>query len=550
LSPAAFLVDCKENIYLSGWGGNILTGVAVNNMPLTSNAAQPNTDGFNFYVMVLSTNATNLLYASYFGGGQSQEHVDGGTSRFDKRGIIYQSVCAGCGGNDDFPVTPGAWPNTGSNVNHASNCNNGVFKIDFQIALVQANFVKTTTSGCAPLSVSFTNQSSPGSHYTWHFGGNDTTSIIPNPVRTFTAAGTYTVKLVVRDNNKCNITDSVTQVITVYPPFNGDFLFARTPCTNDVSFTDNSGSGTQWNWDFGDTQNSTLQNPSHTYSSPGTYTVSLVAKNTTNCNDTVRKVVVIPQDMVSVNSPTGVCQGNSVQLQAMGGYSYTWTPATGLSQTNIANPVASPTVNTTYSVTISYTNTAGDNCVKTLTTSVGVYNLAGITFTALASPDTILVGENTVLSLNPALSLNVSWVPSGHVQSPGSYTTNASPGQTTTYTVTVSDNNGCSISKTVQVVVIEDGCSEKDVFVPNTFTPNSDGVNDLLFVRGIKIRELYFAVYNRWGEKVFDTNDRSKGWDGIYKGRPADPGVFGYYLKVTCWGGGQFEKKGNVTLIR
>jgi hypothetical protein len=98
ISPSAFLVDYCENIYVSGWGGHILQGVPTNNMPLTANAIQSTTDGFNFYLFVLSTNATSLLYATYFGGAQSQEHVDGGTSRFDKKGIIYQSVCAGCPG--------------------------------------------------------------------------------------------------------------------------------------------------------------------------------------------------------------------------------------------------------------------------------------------------------------------------------------------------------------------------------------------------------------------------------------------------------------------
>jgi hypothetical protein len=102
ISPSAFLVDDCENIYVSGWGGNIETNIPTNGMPLL-NAIQPTTDGFNFYLIVLAKDAASLLYATYFGGAQSQEHVDGGTSRFDKKGVVYQSVCAGCWGNDDFP---------------------------------------------------------------------------------------------------------------------------------------------------------------------------------------------------------------------------------------------------------------------------------------------------------------------------------------------------------------------------------------------------------------------------------------------------------------
>ena len=136
ISPAAFLVDVCGNIFVSGWGGNVLTSVPTTNMPISSNAFQSSTDGFNFYLFVLSPNAASFMYGTYFGGPLSREHVDGGTSRFDKKGIVYQAVCANCGGynagtqHNDFPVTPGSWPNTGSNVNHNTqdyNCNQGVF---------------------------------------------------------------------------------------------------------------------------------------------------------------------------------------------------------------------------------------------------------------------------------------------------------------------------------------------------------------------------------------------------------------------------------------
>ena len=92
ISPSAFSVDCAGNIYISGWGGNIIFLNPTTGMPLTSNAIQSTTDAYNFYLMVLGPNMNSLLFGSYFGGALSHEHVDGGTSRFDKRGIIYQSV--------------------------------------------------------------------------------------------------------------------------------------------------------------------------------------------------------------------------------------------------------------------------------------------------------------------------------------------------------------------------------------------------------------------------------------------------------------------------
>ncbi|HMR42869.1 MAG TPA: gliding motility-associated C-terminal domain-containing protein, partial [Saprospiraceae bacterium] len=84
----------------------------------------------------------------------------------------------------------------------------------------------------------------------------------------------------------------------------------------------------------------------------------------------------------------------------------------------------------------------------------------------------------------------------------------------------------------------------------NAFTPNDDDVNDVLFVRGLFIDEVYFAVYNRWGEKVFESNALADGWDGTYKGKKVDPDVYGYYLRVKCFNGQDFFKKGNVSVLR
>ncbi len=109
ISPTAFLIDYCENVYVSGWGGNFKTGLTTFNMPLTSPTIQSsNVDGFNFYMMQLSRDCNSLLFSTYYGGAQSFEHCHGGTSRYDKRGIVYQSLCTGCGGHQDFPVTPGA----------------------------------------------------------------------------------------------------------------------------------------------------------------------------------------------------------------------------------------------------------------------------------------------------------------------------------------------------------------------------------------------------------------------------------------------------------
>lgn len=134
ISLSAFMVDKCNHVFVSGWGGEVNSpfegghGGTTYNMVTTSDAFQKTTDGSDFYVAVFSKNLSTMLFSTYYGGNNVREHVDGGTSRFDKEGIIYQSVCGGCGGSDAFPTTAGAW----SRTNNSSNCNNALFKIDFE----------------------------------------------------------------------------------------------------------------------------------------------------------------------------------------------------------------------------------------------------------------------------------------------------------------------------------------------------------------------------------------------------------------------------------
>ncbi|MBT8326192.1 MAG: gliding motility-associated C-terminal domain-containing protein [Bacteroidia bacterium] len=131
----AFLVDECGKIFVSGWGSNSETATRrrLSNMPITYDALQKTTDGQDFYLAVFRKDAQELLYGTYFGGNRSGDHVDGGTSRFDKRGVIYQSVCSSCpepefpNPNNDFPVSDGAY----SETNPSPRCSNASFKIAF-----------------------------------------------------------------------------------------------------------------------------------------------------------------------------------------------------------------------------------------------------------------------------------------------------------------------------------------------------------------------------------------------------------------------------------
>lgn len=562
ISPSAFLVDDCKNIYVSGWGGKIVPPVTTTTgMPITPGAIQPTTDGHNFYLIVLSADAASLYYATYFGGASSWEHVDGGTSRFDKKGIIYQSVCAGCGGNDDFPVTPGSWPYTSptytpltpgvpaSGINMNSNCNNGTFKFDFQVPPVDADFAIDTASGCAPFSVTFNNQSSPFGTYLWDFGGGDTTSVIYNPTHVYNTPGTYLVTLIL-NNSACKISDTAFTYITVYPGITADFGITSPPCSNTITLTDSSATApVSWQWDFGDTGTSTLQNPTHTYSSGGSYVITLIASTANGCADTT--LMNFENTGGVIIGPGGsICPEGMIELNVTGGFAYSWSPSASLNNSTISNPTASPLVTTTYTVNVSTVNSLGDTCIVSLTTTVTVLNPSTFSLIATADNDSIFAGSSTIIHAITDTTLTILWSPAAGLSDPGSFNPIASPTSTTTYTVTIIDSSGCPRTATVTIYILSMKCNPADVFVPNTFTPNGDGQNDILFVRGNMITELYFAVYDRWGELVFETKDQNKGWDGIYKGMKADPAVFAWYLNAKCYNGDQLKKQGNTTLIR
>lgn len=231
ISPTAFMVDLCNKVYLSGWGspsngmdqigGNIANGTS--GMEVTADAYKPTTDNEDFYLMVLEDDASSLFYASFFGGDLSGEHVDGGTSRFDSKGVMYQSVCAGCGGNDDFPIFPSnvvGPTNEGIFIDLYGNqypygCNNGVFKFDFGIPNIIADFNNPPII-CAPDTIHFKDNSKTQSSTTWSWDfGDGSFSTDTNPSHEYALAGVYKVKLIIQDPISCNLIDSIEKTITV-----------------------------------------------------------------------------------------------------------------------------------------------------------------------------------------------------------------------------------------------------------------------------------------------------------------------------------------------
>jgi len=286
LVPSAFMVDQCLNIYFSGWNGvsNMVGFPAQQNgntlgLPVTGDAYQSSTDGSDFYFMILDHNASGLLYGSYL-GGQDNEHVDGGTSRFNKQGTVYQAVCSNCN-NRSFPTTPGAYAvNSGT-----TGCNMAVFKFDFDQILAadaQISFTTGVDSLCDGLIVNLLNNSSNATNYKWLFGNGDSSNL-ENPSVTYQDLGTYEIQLIAYDTT-CQITDTaVIQVEhrTARKPI-VNFLSTYTSCDQnlEVQFQNLSIISNAYEWNFGDGTTSSSPNPKHVFPSFGTYEIELIGFDT------------------------------------------------------------------------------------------------------------------------------------------------------------------------------------------------------------------------------------------------------------------------------
>ena len=436
ISPTAFLVSDCEQIFFSGWGGGVnqncggspYSCMAVfsttNGLPTSADAQQPTTDGSDFYLCVLSPNATGLLYASYYGGTASEEHVDGGTSRFSKNGYVYQAVCAGCQANDDFPTSPGAY----SAINPSSGCNLGVFKLSLSPIYAAAS-PNIPPQVCLNEPVTFYNESTGASLYQWDFGdGNSST--LTEPVHAYTTPGIYEVELIASDAVLCLLGDTVTLEIEVIEDPAVSIAPISGICQGEtVQLTATANGSVTWlpNLFLDD---NTLASPTAT--PPGTITYTASTQNQCGTTSASIDVDVIPVN-TDIVADQNICAGQTANLWASGGADYLWDNVTTLNAFDIANPIASPLTSTTYNVVI----TTVEGCVVNASTTVNVFNsLPGIN----PYPDVdVCLGES--ITLNAELADTWFWSPvelfdNGTIQNP------VFTGDETTL-VTLSMTNSC-----------------------------------------------------------------------------------------------------------
>ena len=576
ISPIAFLVDRCENVYVSGWGGQANNIVGYPNegtagLTVTSNAIQTTSDNSDFYFFVLEKNARSQLYGSFFGqtGGYG-EHVDGGTSRYDKNGVIYQAICANCGRDVTFPTTPGAWSRTNGSVE----CNLAALKISFNLAGVAGsvraaiNGVLSDTVGCVPVTVQLTDTLAEGQSYIWNFGDGSAniTTLVPTISHTYNAVGNYRVMLVSVDSLKCNLADTAYLTIRVKSDkANLGFTSKKlAPCTafnylfaNKTYVTPQGKTFTNQSfiWDFGDKSppvKAGLDTIYHSFPSAGVYIVKLTLVDTNFCNapevivDTMRIAVNVKAMFIT---PIKGCAPYNAYFNntSEAGEQFFWTFGDGSSSTVQYPTHYYPTPGTfTIKLVVIDSGTCNKSDSFSYTITVSDKPRADFTFLPVPpQPNTPVQFFNTSID-----AVKYEWL-FGDGESIS--TTNTDPvkhiyNETRPFEAMLVAINTSGCADTARKIINAKVFPLLDV--PSAFTPNGDGINDRVMVRGFGIIKMSWQIFNRWGNIVFETSDRTQPWDGKYKGALQPAEVYHYILDVEYGDNTRLQKKGDITLLR
>ncbi len=266
---------------------------------------------------------------------------------------------------------------------------------------------------------------------------------------------------------------------------------------------------------------------------------SVLVNDSNNCSSAVKFSISDSGSIVTTaGSNQTVCPDSIVQLSASGGTAYSWSPSAGLSNPAIPNPKDSALATETYTVTIRTGTCIAKDSITVTVLPLPLISLNKDTEITKGTSAQLLASGGAGYLWYPGSSLNDSLI-----QNPL-----ANPTQSTTYTVVISSPGNCPVSDTITVRVKDIFCG--DVFVPNAFSPNHDGENDVFYVRGKCIVALDVEIFSRWGEKLFEITNPSMGWDGTYQGKDCQGDVYTYFMKAGLLDGGKVTKKGYLLLLR
>ena len=378
----------------------------------------------------------------------------------------------------------------------------------------------------------------PNYTYSWSNGFSGTTVL-------GLAANTYTVTVI--DQNGCT-TSSTTIIGTNAGPSITSIAPVNLSCSNSANGSAtvaiSSGSAPYtYSWSTGASSTTSLSTQQLANLSAATYTVTITDNG--GCSVTTTTTLTAPATLTliaSTQNATCALNTGSMIVTTSGGipnYTYSWSNNTVTLNDTLSNLTAG-----VYTVTVKDQN----NCTATVSDSVKT--TSATTITIVPAQQTITEGNS--VALNVSGGVTYSWSPGTGLNCSNCSSPTAAPAVTTTYTITATDVNGCIITGMITITV-KPPCvgNEEDIFIANLFSPNNDGINDILNIEGNGLINIYWAIYDRWGNLLFETQDQTHGWDGTKKGNAMEAGTYVYYLKATCIKTNtEVKMKGNVTIVR
>jgi gliding motility-associated-like protein len=421
-----------------------------------------------------------------------------------------------------------------------------------------------TTFSCRPLTVNFTAFSNLKASFIWDFGDGTVIDTTVNTIsHTYDNIGDFVPSIIMIEGSGCIVGKTGTapiQIVGAKINFSVDKnFFCDSGLVTIFDSTVARGPGLNYTWDFGDGTVSNDANPgSHFYDKPGVYPLKLTVRTDNGCLDSMS----VPSSIKISQTPSIRISGDSIIcvneiLESTGildkgepaAVRWAWQFPDGVTSSVQAPPNLKFTTPGQFKISTIATNT--DGCADTALKNVLVHPIPTATL-----PGTITIQAGDPVKIEGLYSSNVmtyDWKPTAGLSCTDCPQPIAGPKFNTKYIVRYVDSNGCANTGMVQVIVI---CKNANVFIPNTFSPNGDGSNDVFYVRGKGLdRVKSLRIFDRWGEVVFEkkdfaVNDASVGWDGRFRGAKPKADVYVYQVEVFCENGEIIRFDGNVALIQ
>lgn len=444
-----------------------------------------------------------------------------------------------------------------------NNCADTVTAPQNIYAVPVAAFTPDVTQGCEPLTVNFADGSTVASGaiigWSWDFGNGTSTTASPQNI--FVTPGTYTATLIVESgdaNNSCF--DQTTATITVHPVPVADFTTSSACLGDPISFTNlstvSSGSIVANDWDFGDALGtSNQQNPIYNYPNAGSYTVNLGITTDNGCTDSINVTVdIFPPPVIDfVGDNLNDCAPllvNFTDLTTVANgaiVAWRWDFGDGIGSSTLQNPTYIYTEPGTYSVTLQVTTNFG--CVETFTLNNYITVNPSPVANFVASPNPTTIFDPIIQLTDLSLGTPVQWLwnieDQGIITDQNPRVTYQSPGEYDVVLI-VENQFGCQDTAVGTIIVNP----QFTFYIPNTVTPNNDGQNDEFFGAGIGIKTYKMYIFNRWGERIFTTENPGVHWDCTFNGTRVLSDVYVYRFDLEDIFGGQHTYRGKVSVLR